>query len=141
MIWAEIVSLNVPTYDFATGQSVLAAISSGGNRTLRRETQRDIKLSANWQIPFIKDASFDGSYFPNRSSDVTAQLPLLTPAIEAAFPGRAVRDASGRLISIDRRPVTLASTSGSRIRYGFNFSGFLRKAPPGGAGGPHGRSG
>ena len=134
----QIVSLNVPTYDFATGQSVLAAISSGGNRTLRRETQRDIKLSANWQIPFIKDASFDGSYFRNRSSDVTAQLPLLTPAIEAAFPGRAVRDASGRLISIDRRPVTLASTSGSRIRYGFNFSGFLRKAPPGGAGGPMG---
>lgn len=134
----QIVSLNVPTYDFARGESVLAAISTGGNRALRRETQRDIKLSANWQIPFIKDAAFDGSYFRNRSSDVTAQLPLLTPAIEAAFPGRAVRDAAGRLISIDRRPVTLSQTSGSRIRYGFNFSGFLRKAPPGGAGGPMG---
>jgi iron complex outermembrane recepter protein len=131
----QIVTLNVPTYDFATGQSVLVAISSGGNRALKREAQRDIKLSVNWKLPFISDASFDGSYFRNRSSDFTAPFPLLTPAIEAAFPGRAVRDAAGRLVAIDRRPVTFSSSQGSRIRYGFNLSGFLRKAPPGGAGG------
>ena len=134
----SILSLNVPTYDFSRGESVLVTIGSGGNRALRRETQRDIKLSANWQLPFLGGSSLIAEYFRNRSSDVTAAFPLLTPQIETAFPGRSVRDASGRLIAIDRRPVTFSETSGSRMRYGFNLAGFLRKAPPGGGGPPMG---
>ncbi len=124
-------TLNVPVYDFARGESLLVTVSTGGNRALRRETQRDIKISANWQLPFLNNSNFIAEYFRNRSSDVTAAFPLLTPAIEAAFPGRAIRDAAGQLIAIDRRPVTFSETSGSRLRYGFNLSGAIGKAPPG----------
>lgn len=134
----SIVSLNVPTYDFARGENVLIAVTSGGNPVLKSERQRDLKFSVNWELP-IANSRFVAEYFRNRSSDVTAAFPLLTPAIEAAFPGRATRNAAGQLIAIDRRPVTFAETSSSRLRYGLNVSGSIGKAAPGQApGGPMG---
>ncbi|MEO7738455.1 MAG: TonB-dependent receptor [Novosphingobium sp.] len=137
----QIQSLNEIVFDFARGETRQVTLTSGGNLLLRRETQRDIKLSANWQLPFIKNSSLIAEYFRNRSSDVTAAFPLLTPAIEAAFPGRAVRDASGRLIAIDRRPVTFSETSGSRLRLGINIGGQFGKAPAGGESAPFGSFG
>ena len=138
----SIVSLNVPTYDFARGENVLVAVTSGGNPALKSERQRDLKFSANWEMPFLPGGRLVAEYFRNRSNDVTAAFPLLTPAIEAAFPGRATRNAAGQLIAIDRRPVTFAETSSSRLRYGLNVSGTIGKAAPGrGAGGPMGRAG
>jgi iron complex outermembrane recepter protein len=142
------VTFNVPTYDFVRGETVLAAISGGGNRALRREMQRDLKISGNWQLPILSNSSLLIEYFRNRSENVTASFPLLTPAIESAFPGRVTRDSTGRLVAIDRRPVTLAQQSGSRLRWGLNLSGTIGKAPPGGgpartgsSGGPGGGGG
>ncbi len=134
------VTFNVPTFDFSRGETVLATISGGGNRALLRETQRDLKFSGNWQLPFLSNSSLLVEYFRNRSADVTASFPLLTPAIEAAFPGRVTRDAGGRLVAIDRRPITLAQQRGSRLRWGFNLSGAIGKAPEGGGGRPGGGS-
>jgi hypothetical protein len=124
-----VVSLNVPVYDFARGENALVAVTSGGIRSLQSERQRDLKFSANWQLP-ISGANLIAEYFRNRSDNVTAAFPLLTPAIEAAFPGRATRDAAGRLVAIDRRPVTFSKTEGERLRWGINLSGRIGKAPP-----------
>lgn len=145
------VTFNVPVYDFARGETVLVSITGGGNPTLRKESQRDLKLGVNYELP-MRGSSLLVEYFRNRSENVSASFPLLTPAIEAAFPGRAVRDASGRLTAIDQRPVTLAEQTGSRLRWGFNLSGTIGKAPEGGgmmgmigggrgAGGPRGTGG
>lgn len=131
----QIVLLNEPLYDFARGQTVLATITTGGNALLKAETQRDWKLSANWQLPVKQDASLIVEYFRNTSSNVTAQFPLLTPAIEAAFPGRVTRDAFGNLTALDRRPITLDSQSWKRLRYGVEVNGKLGKSPPPKAGG------
>lgn len=127
-------TFNVPVYDFARGETVLVTVTGGGNPALRKEGQRDLKLSANWEVPMLKGSSLLVEYFRNNSRDVSASFPLLTPGIEAAFPGRAVRDASGRLIAIDQRPVTLTEQAGSRLRWGFNLSGMIGKAAPGGGG-------
>lgn len=127
----QLLSFNVPVYDFSRGEAVQVTIINGGNRDLVREKQRDIKLSANWELPFLNRSNLMVEYFRNRSTDVSASFPLLTPAIEAAFAGRAIRDASGRLIAIDRRPVTFAETTGSRLRWGFNLSDTIGKAPAG----------
>ncbi len=131
-----LVSFNVPVFDFTRIQSVLVTVTSGGNPALASERQRDVKLGLTWQLPFLKNSNVIAEIFRNRSSDVTAPFPLLTPEIEAAFPGRVIRDASGRLVSIDRRAVTLAQTSASRLRYGINLSGVIGKpvAGRGGAG-------
>lgn len=131
----QIVSFNVPVYDFTRGETALVTVTSGGNSALVREKQRDLKFSATWQLPFLSNSNLIVEYFRNRSSDVTASFPLLTPAIEAAFPGRVTRDASGRLVAIDRRPVTFAETTGSRLRWGFNLSGAIGKPQAGGRAG------
>jgi iron complex outermembrane receptor protein len=127
------VTFNVPVYDFARGEAVLVTVTGGGNPALRKESQRDLKLGANYELP-MRGSSLLVEYFRNRSDDVSASFPLLTPAIEAAFPGRAARDASGRLTGIDQRPVTLAEQTGSRLRWGLNLSGTIGKAPEGGSG-------
>lgn len=126
-------TFNVPIYDFARGETVLVTLTSGGNPALRKESQRDLKLGVNWEMP-MRGSSLLIEYFRNRSENVSSGFPLLTPAIEAAFPGRAVRDSSGRLTAIDQRPVTLAEQTGSRLRWGINLSGTIGKAPPGGGG-------
>ncbi len=132
-------TLNVPVFDFATGQTALVTIRSGGNPDLRREKQRDLKFSANWELPFLRNSSLIAEYFRNRSDDVTAAFPVLTPEIEAAFPDRVERDpVTGQLTAIDRRPVTFGETSSSRLRYGINISGSIGKPPPGREGGEAG---
>jgi iron complex outermembrane receptor protein len=144
----EILSLNVPVYDFTNGETAQVTVIGGGNPNLLRETQRDMKFSANWQLPFLKNSNLIAEYFRNNSDDVTQSFPLLTPAIEAAFPDRVVRDAAGRLVSIDRRPVTFDKVKSSRIRWGFNISGDYgtpdpnaRQNPMRGMGGPGGGGG
>ena len=129
------ISFNVPVYDFTRGETALVAITSGGNRALLKERQRDLKFSANWQLPLIANSNVIVEYFKNRSHNVSASFPLLTPAIEAAFRGRVTRDGSERLVSIDQRPVTFAWQNGSRLRAGINTSGGFGKAVEGGAAG------
>lgn len=132
-----IVTPNVPIFDFARGETVLASVTSGGNPNLVKERQRDWKVGLTWQLPFLERSNFIAEYFRNNSRNTTNGFPLLTPAIEAAFPHRVERDAAGRLVSIDRRPVTFAEETGERLRYGFNLSGpFGKPDPNAGRGGP-----
>lgn len=134
----QTLTFNVPVYDFSRGETVLVSVIGGGNSALKREQQRDIKLSATWTLPFLENSNVLVEWFRNRSNDVTASFPLLTPEIEAAFPGRVQRDAAGRLVSIDQRPITFATQESERLRWGFNLSGGLGKQPAGGGtmGGP-----
>jgi iron complex outermembrane receptor protein len=134
----QIVTFNVPVFDFVRGDTALARIVTGGNPGLRAETQRDIKLSMNWELPVFQRSSLLVEYFSNSSDDVTHSFPLLTPAIEAAFPERVLRDATGRLIEIDRRPVTFDKVKNSRLRWGFNISGRIGEQPQHGGGGMRG---
>lgn len=119
------VTYNVPVYDYTRGESVLVSIVGGGNPDLLAEKRSDIKLSANWELPFFQRSNLLVEYFRNRSNDVTQAFPLLTPSIEAAFPDRVTRDVTGQLVAIDRRPVTFDEIESSSMRWGFNVSGSL----------------
>ncbi|WP_395332762.1 TonB-dependent receptor [Novosphingobium sp. BL-8H] len=130
---------NVTVYDFTNNQTALVTVTSGGNPDLVKEKQRDIKLSATWQLPFMQRSNLLVEYFHNRSNDVSEAFPMFTPAVEAAFPGRVTRDAEGNLIALDRRPVTFEQETSSRIRWGLNLSGNIgpqQQGGPGGFGGP-----
>ena len=137
---AVLVTPNVTLFDFQRGETVLAQVTTGGNPALLKERQRDLKFGATWQLPFLDNSNYIAEYFRNRSYDTTNPFPLLTPAIEAAFPGRVTRDVSGRLIAIDQRPVTFAEERGERLRHGFNLSGAFGTPDPnarqGSLGGP-----
>ena len=122
---------NASVYDFTTGKTVLVTELAGGNPNLRTETEHDIKLGANWTLPFLQNSNVIAEYFNNRSNNVTSSFPLLTPTIESAFANRITRDADGEITQLDARPVNLAEQHEVRIRYGINLFGNIgRPLPP-----------
>jgi hypothetical protein len=122
---------NVSVYDFVLGQSVLAAVKSGGNPGLLRESQRDLKFASNWTLPFGEgNDTLVIEYFRNHSDNATSTFPLVTTAVEQAFAGRIVRNADNQIVSIDETPVTLAMTRSSRIRTSLNIAGNFGKPDP-----------
>lgn len=141
---------NVSIYDFNTGQSVLATRIEGGNPNLVSDSRQVMKLSVNIR-PLPKDAKtnlqISANYTATRIDDSINSFPAITADIEQAFPDRIVRDASGRLISVDSRPVNYAKSEQEQIRWGFNLSrpfGKPRAGPPGfpfGGGPPPGGGG
>lgn len=138
-----ITDFNVPVFDLVRGESVLATITNGGNQALVAETQKDWKFSANLEIPFIDGAQLQIDYIRNRSSNVTSNFPLLTPAIEAAFTGRVTRGGDGTLLAIDRRPITFAETRAERLAFGLTMRGSFGEPaqPPDGGEGAGGGAG
>ncbi len=130
----EIATPNVPVYDISRGETVLATVITGGNPDLPAQTQRDWHFNVNWQLPditpAIQQARLTVEYFRNSGEDVSAGFPVLTPPIEAAFPDRVTRDADGRLVQIDQRPVTYTSEKSQRIQIGLNMTGPFGKPRP-----------
>ena len=130
----EIATVNVPVYDLSRGETVQATVISGGNPGLPAQNQRDWRFQLNWQLPDITPAIQQGrltlEYFKSHSEDIASGFPTLTPTIEAAFPGRVTRDSTGRIVTIDQRPVTFAQQDQERIQVGLNFTGPFGKARP-----------
>ena len=126
----EIATPNVQVYDLSRGETVLATVISGGNPALPAQSQRDWKVGVSWELPVLNRSRINIDYFKNHSENVASGFPLLTPEIEAAFPGRVTRDISGRLVSIDQRPVTFAESNSERLQIGLNLSGALGKPRP-----------
>ncbi|MGY6552644.1 MAG: hypothetical protein ACXIT4_12255 [Erythrobacter sp.] len=146
-------NFNVPVFDFVNGEAVLATVITGGNPDLLAETQRDWKFAANWQVPGIDQTRLTVEYIRNRSDNVVSPFPQITPAIEAAFPGRVTRDQNNRLIQVDQRAVSFAETRADRVQFTLttrgSFGGGQRDdsarggppAAPSGAGGSGGSGG
>ena len=132
--YPTVLNYNEPVFDFSTGQTELVTIITGGNRALLRESQHDIKLGLNWTLPFLQHSNLIIEYFDNHSDNVSAPFPLLTPAIEAAFPGRVTRGTGGVITSINEQPVTLSNQHEARLRWGFNLFGTIGKPVPFNAG-------
>ena len=119
---------NQSVFDYATGDSVLATVITGGNPDLQAETQSDWKFSANWELPFWENTRLQADYGINRSRDVTS-TPGFSAAFEQAFPDRVTRNDAGELLAIDRRPLTLYETRSRILSFGINTRGEIGKAP------------
>ena len=119
---------NVPVFDYARGDTEFVTLITGGNPNLRAETQKDWKVSANYELPFWENTRINVDYGINRSSDVTS-TPGFGAAFEQAFPDRVQRDGDGTLLAIDRRPLTLFETRSRVLSFGINTRGEIGKAP------------
>jgi hypothetical protein len=136
-----VVTPNVSVFDFTTGQTVIISRTDGGNANLLNDNRQVTKFGVNYK-PFEKiELTFNATYTSAETKNVIASFPAITPDLERAFPDRFVRDASGRLLSIDARPVNFASAQNENIRWGFNLFKAVGKPTPGAAGGPGGRFG
>ena len=124
-----IVTPQVPVFDFATGDTVLVDVTTGGNPDLVEQEQADWRFSANWELPFWDDTRLQANFNIFRSNDVTASGIAFTPAFEAAFPDRVTRDADQRLIALDQRPVTLFESRGKSLSLSLTTNGAIGRRP------------
>ncbi len=113
---------NSRTFDYVRGETVDVTRISGGNPGLDAASRHRFKAGFNLR-PFEEtDFNLRADYISTRTDDKIASFPAVTAAIEAAFPDRFVRDGSGRLVSVDTRPINFEKTENKRIRWGFNLS-------------------
>lgn len=129
---------NVPVFDFATGQTVLVTRIDGGNAALNADNRQVWKVGVNFKPWSETDFRLNSTWTYSLTEDAIASFPTLTPDLEAALPGRFVRDAGGNLVSFDARPLNFERFERQDIRTGFNYSrafGTPTPQAPGAAGG------
>lgn len=117
-----ILTPNVRVFDFVRGETVDISRLEGGNPGLIADSRRllNFRLFAR---PF-EEADFVviANYSSSRIDNPIAAFPTATAEIEAAFPDRFQRDADGRLLRIDARPLNFARAEREELRWGFNYS-------------------
>jgi hypothetical protein len=117
----------VQIFDFTRGVSAIVTRIDGGNRALTADARHVFKAEASLK-PFSKrDLSLSATYVNSQTRGAISGFPAITPQVEAAFPGRIIRDNTGQLVSVDSRPVNFARADRSEIRWGFNYSASLGK--------------
>jgi len=120
----------VRIFDFVNGETVLATVTTGGNPDLQADKRRVLKLGGNWQPIKGADLRLRAEYVHSVIDRPVQNIFGPTPAIEAAFPDRFVRDSSGTLIAADLRPVNFDEARKDTLRFGFDFSKPLKSARP-----------
>ncbi|HEX8579515.1 MAG TPA: TonB-dependent receptor [Allosphingosinicella sp.] len=124
-----VVTPNVRTYDFSRREVVDITRAFGGNPVLRADDREVFKLGLNVRPLSKTDLTFGLDYIKTRINDPIAAFPIATPEFEAAFPERFTRDAEGRLLRIDSRPLNFQRSEQQQLRFGINFSRPLGPVP------------
>ncbi|MCH8615107.1 TonB-dependent receptor [Sphingomonas sp. SM33] len=117
-------------FDFTTGETVEVTAISGGNPDLLADKRNVLKFGGNWKPWEKTDLRLRAEYVHQTIDNVVASFPGITAELEAAFPDRFIRDASGQLVSVDFRPVNYDESRRDTIRLGFDFSKPLKSARP-----------
>lgn len=117
-------------FDFLTGESVEVSPILGGNPDLEAQTSQTLSIDATVG-PFTRwNVQGRLGFNRARSTDGFGVVPELTPAVEAAFPERFIRDVNGRLVSIDQRMINIGSTLSETLTSGLNFSIPIQEGTP-----------
>jgi iron complex outermembrane receptor protein len=137
-----VVTPNARVFDFVRGETVDVTRIDGGNPLLVADNRHVFSARATFRpiggggpTP-TTNLSITANYTSTRIDNPIASFPVATAEIEAAFPGRFVRDGGGRLVQIDSRPINYARSDREELRWGFNFFMPITVAAP--AGGPPG---
>ncbi|MFN3572436.1 MAG: hypothetical protein ACK4TR_02835, partial [Phenylobacterium sp.] len=118
----ETVTPGVRVFDFTRGETVEVTQISGGNPNLSADNRQVLKLGLTLKPLDDIDLMLRADYTRQRLTDEIASFPAATAEIEAAFPDRFVRDATGQLIRIDNRAVNFARHDTEELRWGFHYS-------------------
>lgn len=132
---------NVPVFDFRTGQTVLVTQFTGGNPDLDADDRQVVRIGGTLRPFTEQDLSLSSTWTWSRTEDEIASFPTITPDLEAALPGRFVRDTDGTLVSIDARPLNFERYERQDLRTGFNFSRAFGTPTPRAEGEREGRRG
>ncbi len=124
-----LITPNVRTFDFARREVVDLNRVSGGNGSLRNDDRHVLRLGLNLRPLAKTDFNLSLDYVRTRIDDVIAPFPIVTSQLEAAFPDRFSRDADGRLLQIDARPINFAAARQQQLRWGINLTRPLGEVP------------
>ncbi len=116
-------------FDFTTGTTAIVTATTGGNPDLQADRRNVLKIGGNWQPLSKLDLRLRADYVHQRIENPISGISV-TPAIEAAFPERFVRDGLGQLVSVDLRPVNFDHSQRDQLRVGFDFSRPLKSRRP-----------
>ncbi len=136
---ASVATPAVAVFDPVLGESAIVTRLTGGNPLLTAESRTDWSLGVVWEVPLVEGLEVQATYAKFAAENALSPFPTLTPALEVAFPSRVSRDASGRLVAIDRRPINIAARNTDQLRWGFSFARNIGKPPerdPAAGGGP-----
>ena len=137
---------NVPVLDPVSGASVLATVTTGGNPSLQAATQTDRSITYSFRplALFTPESrsqtqmSIDFTYSQAEIDDQVSDFPQPSAELEAAFPERVLRDATGRLTGLDRRPINVSRVETEQFRWAFNYGGMISLGRGGAQGGGQG---
>ncbi|WP_129794015.1 TonB-dependent receptor [Sphingosinicella sp. CPCC 101087] len=113
---------NVPVFDYARGETVFASQASGGNPGLRPGERDATRVGLVIQPLEETDLRLLVNYTDIRLDDPVYVFTVPTPTIEEAFPDRFLRDQEGDLAWVDGRPINIAGSRSSRVRWGVHLS-------------------
>lgn len=125
----QLLTPNFRIFDPVRGETVDITRISGGNPLLRPEKRREFSLGV-YSNPFSEiNLTLSANYV-----DTKIEFPIAdsveNSAFETVFPGRFMRDAEGRLLRIDGRPLNFRSARQRSLRSGVSFTNQLSKGPP-----------
>ena len=112
----------VPLFDPARSETVAVTRLEGGNPALRANNRRERKIEAWLRPPWTPNLLLSANYSEVDLRNPIATFPLVSPALESAFPDRFRRDALGRLVLVDARALTVASSHFRGLRWGLLYS-------------------
>jgi hypothetical protein len=115
-----VVTPGVQMFDFVTGETDYVTQITGGDDDLRR-TDTDVTSFGMFAGPFGSGSTFSAIFERRCVIDAVGPVPPVTAAIEAAFPDRFIRDASGTLVEVDSRSVNLALEEQDDLKWGLNL--------------------
>ena len=121
---------NAPFFDFLTGTSLLVTVIAGGNPALGPERRQIDTAGIGWQPFRGKELRFNFDYVETTINGQVSYLVGGTDALQSAFPDRFERDAAGRLVLVDVRPVNLARERERKLQARVSLWTMLGKAPP-----------
>lgn len=127
----RIVTPNVRSLDFLRLETVDITQIYAGNRALRADERRITRLALTLKPLAASDFSLSIDYVNTRIENPIATFPIATGPVQAAFPERFTRDASGRLTQIDATPVNFRRSDQQQLRWGLNFTRPLGNLPMG----------
>ena len=95
---------NVNVFDFTTGRTEIVTLTQGGNPALLAE-RKHVRSVGVTVKPFAKaDVRLSATYESTDIRNEVGDIYTVSPELEAIFPDRYVRDASGRLIAESFQP-------------------------------------
>ncbi|MFN3620945.1 hypothetical protein [Sphingorhabdus sp.] len=127
---AVIVSEGVRFFDVVTGETLDVSQISGGNPDLLPEKVLTRRLSATAMLLPRINLQFNAEYLATKRSNPISSLPPTSIDLIAAFPERFIRDADGRLVTVDARPVNFERRSSEQFRWGINLAAPLYDITP-----------